>query len=336
MRICLTGIILAIVLGAWSTPAAAQVLPSFGRDRAGTSGFQFLKIALDPRGAAMGQTVATSASDATSLFWNPALASRVDARAALAGGHVAYHADISLEYLAALYHLGRFTIGASVQALNSGEMDVTTEFEPYGTGETFRLVDLAAGLSVSQELTDLFSYGVTARYVRESVASIVSSTAVFDLGIHYRVGTTGAEMAVAIRNFGFDGRPSGEIERTVVEPVSVRVESDFESMTPPTSFLLGLSYHVFRDDPGKSLLLSAQLNNPNDNAESFNVGTEYIWNSLVALRAGYRFGVEEYTIPSLGFGIHLPVAGRDLRFDYGFVRLDRLGTVHRVGLDIQM
>ena len=318
-------------------PAAAQLIPSFGSDRAGTSGFQFLKIPVDARAAALGETVAANAFDASALFWNPALAAQIPS-SQVGVSHTAYYADVTVDYVGVIYHLRSLgvTLGASVQTLNSGEMDVTTEFEPFGTGETFRFFDFAAGLTIAQALTDLFSYGITAKYVRESTAGLVTSTAVFDLGVFYRIGTTGAQMAVVIRNFGLDGTPSGELPRTVIGDESIRVENDFESLTPPTTFLLGLTYNALRNNPRNALLLSGQLNNPNDNAESFNVGIEYTWNNLLVLRGGYRFGVEEYDLPSFGVGLMLPnvVEAVQLRFDYGFTRLERLGVVHRVGLNL--
>jgi hypothetical protein len=321
---------------AWPAVAAAQILPSFGRDRAGTSGFQFLKIPVDARSAGMGQTVAANAMDASSLFWNPALAAQTQGKVQVGLGHTSYHAGIALDYGAALYTLGGVTLGFSIQTLNSGEMDVTTEFEPLGTGETFRAIDVAAGLTVAQSLTDLFSYGVTAKWVQENIASVTANTVVFDLGVFYRVGTTGAQMAVSIRNFGLDSTPSGDLGRIVISEEGSVTESDFESLTPPTTFLLGLTYNVFNSNPEKSLLLSVQLNNPNDNAESLNLGAEYEFSQLITLRTGYRLGVEEITTPSFGVGLTLPGLGPDVRFDYGFSRLDRLGTIHRVGLDVRL
>ncbi len=326
-----------IILMLTAMPAAAQVLPSFGGDRAGTSGFQFLKIPTDPRGAALGQTVVANAFDASALFWNPALAAHTEGFQ-IGLNHAAYFADVNIEFLAMTYHLAGpdITLGASIQTLDSGEMNVTTEFQPFGTGETFRLSDIAAGLTLSQRLTDLFSYGLTTKYVRESVAGIDNTTIVFDLGIFYRIGTTGAQMAVSIRNFGFDGRPSGAIDRTVIGESSVVSESSFESVTPPTTFMMGLSYDLFHNDARNDLLFSAQLNNPNDNAENWNIGLEYTWNQTLVLRSGYRFGVEEYNTPSAGIGLHIPYFGPDLRFDYGFSKLERLGTIHRVGLNLVM
>lgn len=329
--------LLFFIFALFASPAAAQVLPSFGGDRAGTSGFQFLKIPTDPRGAALGQTVVANAFDASALFWNPALAAHTEGLQ-IGLNHAAYFSDVNIEFLAMTYHLAGpdITLGASVQTLDSGEMNVTTEFQPFGTGETFRLSDLAAGLTLSQRLTDLFSYGITTKYIRESVAGIDNTTLVFDIGIFYRIGTTGAQMAVSVRNFGFDGRPNGAIERTVIGENSVVSESKFESVTPPTTFMMGLTYNLFHDDARNDLLFSAQLNNPNDNVENWNIGVEYTWNQTLVLRSGYRFGIEEYSTPSVGVGLHIPYFGPDLRFDYSFNKLDRLGSIHRVGLNLVM
>ena len=319
-----------------AAPVQAQILPSFGRDRAGTSGFQFLKIPVDARAAAMSGTVVANAFDASALFWNPALAAQQDGlQAGLS--HTAYYADVTVDYAALAYPVRAIgvTLGLSLQTLNSGEMDVTTEFAPFGTGETFRFVDVAAGLTVSQTLTDLFSYGITAKYVRESVAGLTTNSVVFDFGVFYRIGTTGAQLGVAIRNFGLDGTPSGELERTILDTDEPRIEDDFESFTPPTTFSMGLTYHLFRNSERNAMLISGQLTNPNDNAESLNLGLEYTWNKLLILRGGYRFGVDEFSAPSLGAGLMLPnLGGLEARFDYGFSTLDRLGTVHRVGLNL--
>lgn len=59
-----------------ASPIFAQ--GSFGEDRAGTEGFQFTKIAVDPRSAAMGNSNMADAYDASSLYWNPALSARLE------------------------------------------------------------------------------------------------------------------------------------------------------------------------------------------------------------------------------------------------------------------
>ena len=284
----------------------------------------------------MGETVVANAMDASSMFWNPALLAQIPKKTVIGVSNTQYHADVRLNYLALSQQVGSFKFGANVLTMDSGEMDVTTEFQPFGTGESFKVFDFSFGLTVAQALTDLFSYGVTGRFVQENIASVSNSTIVFDAGIFYRIGNTGAQMAVAIRSFGFDSSSDGTIERTVVGDPGVVVENSFEQITAPTTFMLGLTYQLFRGSERNSLLLSGQLNNPNDNSESFNFGVEYVWNDMLALRGGYRVGVEEISAPSFGVGLTVPGLGPDIRFDYGFSQLERLGSVHRIGLDIQM
>ncbi|MEM0961257.1 MAG: PorV/PorQ family protein [Bacteroidota bacterium] len=328
-----SGLLAALVVTA--SASSAQILPSYGEDRAGTAGFQFLEVPVDPRGAALGGTAVTTAPDASALFWNPALAAR-GTRTQATAAHLSYFADVAMNYAAVTQNVGGFTVGAHVQTLDSGEMNVTTEFSgPAGTGQTFSYLGVVGGVTVSQALTDLFAYGVTAKLAREASADIAMTVPLLDLGVHYRVGTTGANIGVAIRNFGLNGEASGEIERPTVDG-GIVIEDDFEDLVPPTTFLLGVSYDVVRAG-AHGLTVAGQLTNPNDNAEQLNVGAEYVWNDLLSLRAGYRFGVEEATTPTLGFGVVVPGLGNQtIRADYGFDRFDRLGTTHRVGVSVQL
>ena len=330
-------LLLAFILGIAPHAANGQLLPSLGGDRAGTSGFQFLKIPIDARSAALGQSVVANVADVSALFWNPALAAELESTH-IGLSHVEYFSGVNLNFAGISYHIpnSTLTFGLSLQTLASGTMDVTTEFQPFGTGETFSLFDMAVGLTIAQSLTDLFSYGITAKYVQETAAGVTQNTGVLDIGISYRVGTTGAQMAVAVRNFGLDSFTSGDISREVIADPAIIAENDFESVTPPTTFFLGLSYMAFQDNAMNELLVSAQLNNPNDNVENWNFGAEYTWNKLLVLRTGYRFGIEEFTVPSFGVGLILPYLGPELRFDYGFSQLERLGQLHHVSLMVNL
>ena len=110
----------------------------------------------------------------------------------------------------------------------------------------------------------------------------------------------------------------------------VITESEFESITMPTTFLLGLSYDAYRRGD-HSLVATAQLGRPNDNAESLGLAGEYAFRDILMLRAGTRFGAGEYA-GSAGASLSVPVAGRRFDVDYGFSRFERLGNVHALGL----
>lgn len=329
----------ALGLAAGLAPARAQVLPSFGEERRGTSGFQFLKIPADPRSAALAETVGAHATDATALVWNPALAAR-GGRTEAAAAHTRYHAGITMTYAGAYSRfertpLGEVTLGLSLHALDSGQMAVTDEFNPDGTGQTFGLTDVAVGVTLAQALTDLFSYGVTAKYVRESTVGVSTAAALVDLGVAYRVGETGVQIGVAIRNFGVaDATPAGSLDRRTLG--GTVTETEFAALRPPTAFLLAASYRPAFATALHDVQFAAQLSNPNDNAERLGGAVEYTWNGLLTLRGGYQFGVDEASAPAFGAGLRVPGVGPDVRLDYGFNRLDRLGSVHRIGLAVRL
>lgn len=306
--------------------AQRGLIPSLGGSRSGTSGFQFLKINVDARSAAMGGSNSADAIDGASLYLNPALAVQLDSNH-FQLGHTAYFADISLNYLSYIHKMGSMAFGGSLIYLDSGEMNETTEFAPTGTGRTFRTIHMAAGLTFSQELTNLFSYGATVKYLDERIEEVQSQAVVLDIGFFYRVGDTGLRFAVSLNNFGLDSTPSGKTtSQTLDGPVEY---SDFEDISPPTTFLIGAAYDAYETE-NFDFLVTAQITNPSDNAEQFSLGTEIGYLNQFFLRVGYEFGVDEAILPSFGVGFELPIFNYNVGLDYGFSTRDRLGSLHRL------
>lgn len=318
------------VLFTLASPLFAQ--GSFGEDRAGTEGFQFTKIAVDPRSAAMGNSNMADAYDASSLYWNPALSARLEGSNVMLS-HTRYFAGINLDYFSVVQKVGDFALGGSVQYLSSGEITETTEFQPFGTGRTFATHHLSAGATVSHEVTELFSYGITFRYLMEKIEEIQYQSGAIDFGFSYLVGDTGLRFAVGINNFGFDSSPEGTTTRESLNGVEV-IEPD-EQQSLPTRFLIGAAYDLIDNDEN-SLVVTAQITNPSDNAEQFNVGAEYGFMKQFFVRTGYEFGIEERKIPSFGAGVELPFGNRIIRADYAYSLYERLGEIHRIAINVAL
>lgn len=309
---------------------AQSLIPAFGDARSGTAGFQFTKIAADPRSAGMGLSNVADARDASALYWNPALAGQMDHNE-LMFGHTEYFADISMEYIAYIHQLGSFAVGGSLQYLNSGEMQETTEFNPFGTGRTFRTIHMSAGLSGAHRVTEFFSYGLTVRYLLEQIEEVdVSSTAI-DFGFFYRVGDTGLRLSVALNNFGFDATPTGETRRISLD--GEVVEREFEEVSLPTRFLISAAFDAIETENIK-LIFTGQIANPSDNTEQLSIGSELGYMDQFFVRSGFIFGNEEIEWPSVGAGVKLPFMGRNIAADYAFSPFDNLGNLHRVGIRI--
>ncbi|NBC26399.1 MAG: PorV/PorQ family protein [Bacteroidetes bacterium] len=322
--------VLVLMAAPLSGAVSQSLIPSFGDARSGTSGFQFTKIAADARSSGMGLSNVADAADASSLYWNPGLAGQIqDAEVML--GHTQYFADISMEYLAYVHRYRSFVFGGSVQYLNSGDIDETTEFEPLGTGRTFRSVHASVGLTAAHEVTDLFSYGLTLRYLTERIEEIEVNSAAIDFGFFYRVGETGLRFAVGLNNFGFDATPDGSTVRTTLDGEE-EIE-DFEEISLPTRFSIGTAYDVYETDNLKAVI-TGQITNPSDNNEQFSLGGELGYMEQFFIRGGYQFGFEEIKLPSAGLGVKLPVSTYGIAADYAFSPYDRLGNLHRIALRI--
>ena len=318
------------VLFTLASPLFAQ--GSFGEDRAGTEGFQFTKIAVDPRSAAMGNSNMADAYDASSLYWNPALSARLEGSNVMLS-HTRYFAGINLDYFSIVQKVGDFALGGSVQYLSSGEITETTEFQPFGTGRTFATHHLSAGATVSHEVTELFSYGITFRYLMEKIEEIQYQSGAIDFGFSYLVSDTGLRFAVGINNFGFDSSPEGTTTRESLNGVEVIEPEEQQSL--PTRFLIGAAYDLIDNDEN-SLVVTAQITNPSDNAEQFNVGAEYGFMKQFFVRTGYEFGIEERKIPSFGAGVELPFGNRIIRADYAYSLYERLGEIHRIAINVAL
>ena len=318
-----------------STNLAAQILPSFGGSRTGTTGFQFLKIGVDARSGGLAGSVMATTNDVASLYWNPAGITKLDSQSVhVQASQTLYFANNNLSFIGIAHAVSKQTvIGFSMESFNTPYMPVTTEFQPTGTGQTFRASDLALGLTLGRLLTDQFSFGITAKYIRESFAEVHNNNAVLDFGFQYEVGKANSRFAVGISNFGFTTEPNGAIE--VQTLTGVDTLTHFTKVGVPAIFRIGVASDVIKKDFNQ-LTLSAQLNHPTDNNETVGLGGEYSWKKTLFARGGYEFGVDEKGLPAFGFGIRFKRNFGMMQLDYGFQEKSKLGMTHRFTFSLSM
>ncbi|MDX2129009.1 MAG: PorV/PorQ family protein [Chloroherpetonaceae bacterium] len=320
---------LALTFAALNLPislSSQTLFPDLGGQRVGISGFQFLKIPVSARSAALGETGITVINDATSIYVNPALAVEGNALD-MSFTYATWFAELSHASASGIYKLGENdAIGVGFIALTSPDMDVTTVVNPDGTGEKFAYGDFVGSLTYSRRMTEQFSFGVTAKFVQQSIGSVSLSAALFDLGVCYRLDIMGIRLAAALQNFGGTSRSMGSANVFGVGEVS-----EFIGVNPPSLFRLGISAVPISDEM-QSLAIYTQINSPNDNATTLGLGVEYLWNNLLALRAGYTFGKDEQTIPDFGLGLRSDLSFGKFQLDYAFVNFQTLGATHRFTL----
>jgi hypothetical protein len=324
-----------VCIAATSGDAGAQLIPNLGGQRVGISAFQFLKLGVGARAVGMGESFVAVANDVSSLYWNPAgLVQGVENE--VMASHTEYVADIKHDFFGVVYHLtSSDAVGASFGSLHMKDMEITTETQPFGTGRYFSFGDVAAGLSYSRKMTDQFSFGLTVRYVEETLDILKMRSVMVDLGTYYWTGLGNARFAVVISNFGSDVSPEGSVME-----FDGTATSSFQSFSLPTVFKLGFAVDPVENEQHR-LTTSLQLNHPNDNSENIRFGMEYAWQNTFFLRAGLKrtigqklVGPDETSeeIFALGLGVRVPVLVSTISVDYAFTDYARLGSVHRISL----
>ena len=309
-----------------------QVFPNLGGQRAGISSAHFLKIGAGARAIGMGESYVAVANDAEALYWNPA-GITLFIRPVAFFSHAQWLVDVEMEYAGFAFNLGEAnSFGVAITYLHTEEMKETTELQPFGTGRMFSFGDFLVSMTYGRKMTDKFSFGITAKYMHETIADITMSGLLFDLGTYYETGWKSTRFAVALSHFGRDLRPSGTTQYTDLNNQVITLNS-YQSFAPPTVFRIGVAGELV-DNEMHRVTTSVQLNHPNDNAENINLGAEYWWNGIIALRAGYKTAQAEESY-SAGFGLHFPISMADFKLDYAFTNFGRLGNVNRFALQLQ-
>jgi len=317
--------ILTILIIGSEQLSRSQLLPVLGAQRAGTATAEFLKIGVGARAAGMGESFVALANDASALYWNPAGLVQFGDNEVIAA-HTNWLVDIKHEFVGGVYHITtEDAVGLSVTSLQTDDMPVTTELQPYGNGTYFRYGDLAVGVTYSRKMTPQFSFGATVRYLHETLDVLTMSGVVVDLGTYYWTGLGTSRFSAVVTNFGNQMAPQGTV--TAIDGSKI---SEFQEFSPPTIFKFGFAFEPYTDD-NNSITTSIQLNHPNDNSENFSVGVEYQLLKTVYLRGGYKFNVDEESY-TFGAGVATTLTTVHLNVDYGYSAFGRLGGVQRLTL----
>ena len=298
----------------------------------GTAVAQFLEIGVGARGTGMGEAYTSLTNDAGSAFWNPAGLVGIQKRN-LYTSYTVWPADISIGSFAFAIDAGNIGIFAISSAyLMTGDMEVTTVFQPEGTGQNFSISNFSVGLSYARFLTDHLSIGLTTKLVREKYMEYGYTTWALDMGTIYRTGFHGLNLGMSILHFGPEIKFSGDyIDYSDPKSVDVNKPKTFETYSLPINFRIGLSMNVL-ETPTNKITTSADMIHPNNNLEQYNWGVEYGFNNMFFLRGGYRFSIDEGGL-TFGTGVDLKILGdRGAVIDYSFANLGILKSVHRFSL----
>ena len=261
--------------------------------RKGTSGAVELQIPVGARGSALGAPVASDVKGAEATFWNPAGLAELDGTEALFA-HTSYFADMKVNYAAIAMHAGGLgSLGFNAKVLSVGDVIVTTEQAPDGTGEILRPTFSVLGLSWARAFTDRVNFGMTANFVNENVASVSANGLAFDFGVQYKTDWKGLNFAMTMKNFGNSMSFNGQnLEFSALPPGSepgaanrvVRLTTSAFEM--PSYFTLSSSYDAWRQG-NSSLKLMGAFQNNNFSGDNVCASGEWSYKGDYALRGSW-------------------------------------------------
>jgi len=308
--------------------------------KVGTTAAPFLNIGVGSRAIAMGGAFVAIANDASGLYWNPGGVATIKNNQAIFN-HSQWLAGINFDFAGVVLNLGEMgRVGASATVLSMGDMERTTELQPEGTGETFSAGGYEIGLSYGKMLTDRFSIGFTGKYIREYIMNSGANGLAIDIGTLYRTQWRNLMIGMSISNFGTKMRMTGQdlLVQHDIDPTrygnnpNLNADLQTDSYDLPLMFRVGISYDALQDLRNHSLILALDALHPSDNVESMNMGAEYLFHNMIALRAGYKelFSRDSEQGLTFGAGFQRKLIGTlNLQVDYAYQSFGRLTSVNK-------
>ncbi|MCK4328855.1 PorV/PorQ family protein [candidate division WOR-3 bacterium] len=313
--------------------------------KVGTTAAPFLTIPVGPRALGMGGAFVSIADDATAMFWNVAgIGKLTHIEAVLI--HTNWIFDTYFEYAGVIIPVpGLGTFGANFTYMNLGEMEQTTEADPDGNDIKFSCGSFSFGLAFARQLTDRFSIGINAKYIQENIMNCSATGFAIDIGTLFRTQFKDARLGLSISNFGTKMQMAGNdllVQHDIEPGISgnnpyINAFLSTGSFDLPLILRVGLSIDLI-NTPKNLLTLSCDALHPNDNTESLNIGTEYVFNNLISLRAGYKAIYRTDSEEGFTFGVGLSKGFPGfLRFkvDYAYELFGRLNDVQKFGVAME-
>lgn len=311
---------------------------AFGQRKLAQTGMKFLNVGANARMTALGEAFTSVEASSPSMFYNPAGMARLGSMFDAAVGQTTWIADIKHNYGSIAFspaHGDFGVFGITAISVDYGEMNETIRADnPDGFLDIGKFSPSATmiGLGYAKALSDRFSVGGNVKYVKQNLGgstvrfdasgnrvktSNEAEVLAFDLGILYKTGFKSLNFGMAVRNF------------------SKEIKFEKEDFQLPLIFKMGLSMNavdLFNIDPEThSFLISVDATHPRDYPEQVNVGGEYVFMKILALRAGYMFNNDEFGF-TWGVGLQKSFSDLQVGFDYSYTPFGIFTKVQRISL----
>lgn len=339
--------ILAFALVGVATGPASAGNP----DRQGEAGAGQLLLNPYPRSAGLHTMNTSFVSGVEAMHLNVAGIGRIN-KTEVQFGHALYlqGTDIRLNGAGIAQKVGKGgAISVSLMSVDFGDIRVTTEDQPEGTGTTFSPSFFNLGVGYAHTFENKVSVGVLFRGVSESIQDVNSFGFALDAGVQYVTGPQdNFKFGISLRNIGSRMTYGGQGLSTQgpapngggYELTYAQRSADFEL---PSMLNIGLSYDFIIGDNHRLTALGNFTSN-SFSQDQVGGGLEYSLKDMFMLRGGYRyeFGsgdeVEQpiYTGLSAGASVSVPLSkeNKDVRFsiDYAYRNTKIWDGTHNIGI----
>jgi opacity protein-like surface antigen len=308
--------------------------------RKGTTGADQLLVPVGARGIATGGALLSSLTGLESIYYNPAGLDQTRMTEVMFN-FMSYLADINVSYFAVSTSFGDFGSAAiSFKTFDFGNIPVTTNDLPDGTGETYSPSYITMGLSYSKVLTDRISVGTNLKLISETIENTTATGFALDVGVQYKFSEV-VSIAAVVKNIGTNMTYSGQDlrTRTTVPGSSLGSEDAVyevvaESFQIPSYFELSASYNILLNEQN-NLLIGSTFTANNALEDMMNFGAEYNFLNTFFIRGGYNLLTENSDQNTYGFtagaGVDYKISD-DLNvvFDYAFREVKEFPTANHI------
>ena len=271
------------------------------------TGLAFLKIGVGARAAGMGSAHVAVASDATSLYWNPAGLALVDGWS-LHLSHNEWLQDMRYEYLAAAKNWGRHGLGVSFSGLYMDELE---RYDSDGRflGH-FGFYDIAVTGGWGMNVKPGIYVGSSVKMLVEQIDDVTAKGFAMDIGTRYETPVRNLCVGAGIFNVG------------------PKMKFDVQEFNIPRIISCGAAYTLPVKSWNGNLLMAADLVSYRGEDIKTHVGAEYNFRNLASVAMGYKFGHDVE-----GFSAGAGLSRGPLSFGYAYSAIgSELGDAHRVSL----
>jgi hypothetical protein len=359
---------LALVAGR----GASQVTLPSDNTAYGTTSAEFLLLGASARGLSLGGAYAALATDISALYYNPAGIAQLSRPGAMLSSY-SYIASTRYVWggIAMPFGGGSKAVGVQIGNFGFSNQPVYTVENPNGDGTTYNVAETFAGVSLSQNFSDRFSAGVTAKVISDKLGKTSASAWAVDFGtnFHAQAGGRPIRASFVIQNLGSSLKHTGTaLDVTVTRPpvpgqVDVPQEGQPADLRTkewnlPVLFRVGLALDIVSMEQRRVTILS-EFNQPNNTRPGFGVGAEAMLSDIAktgfyfAGRGSYSYqsannmtlsnapfattesGAQHRDGLAVGFGVGYKKGDMGVGMDYAWRSMGVLGGTNILSFSVQ-